>query len=62
MKQIQPGIRLPKPLYDEVKRLAEEQQRSLNQQVVYMLGQAIEQERQEYGRQRTFYDVEQVRE
>jgi len=43
-QQVQSNIRLPEELYESIKRLAEEQVRSINGQIVVLLRDAIAQQ------------------
>ena len=48
-KEIQPGIRLPEPLYERIKALALRERRSLNAQINLMLEKAAEQDERASG-------------
>ncbi|HTC20454.1 MAG TPA: Arc family DNA-binding protein [bacterium] len=43
---------VPEPLYREIKKLAEEESRSFNSEVVHLLGNAIQEERAIYNQKK----------
>jgi antitoxin FitA len=48
---------VPEPLYREIKKLAEEESRSFNSEVVHLLGNAVQEEQAAYGQKKILADI-----
>ena len=48
---------VPEPLYREIKKLAEEESRSFNSEVVHLLGNAVQEEQAAYAQKRILKDI-----
>jgi plasmid stability protein len=48
---------VPEPLYREIKKLAEEESRSFNSEVVHLLANAIQEERAIYGQKKILESI-----